>query len=274
MSCFPVLSIMRIGLVRFLNARPLDYGLRQLAHRHPEWQLHEDIPSRLANQLLDGRLDVALISSIEYLRHKDRLAMIPGLGVCASERADSLFYIRPARSKALLDPAHPVRRIYADHGSRSTITLLRLLYRRVNPSEAEIITIDPAEIIDRIMADPMQASGGLLIGDAALQFHQKCRPTDWFIEDLATWWNREYQLPFVFAVWAYHRDFPAPLEMFQDSLIAGLKHLDAIAAEFSQYPNALEYLSKRLHYQTAQPEAEALRVFAAECRRFQILDNS
>ncbi|HAC90720.1 MAG TPA: hypothetical protein DCF63_08815, partial [Planctomycetaceae bacterium] len=63
----------RIGAVSYLNTKPLIYGLeRQL----PKSELTLDLPSRLADQLTAGELDVALIPSVEYLRGGDDLQIV------------------------------------------------------------------------------------------------------------------------------------------------------------------------------------------------------
>src|SRR5690349_18732246 len=59
-------ATMRIGAVSYLNTKPLVYGLAELAPQH---ELLFDLPSRLADDLAAGRLDVALIPSIEYFQH-------------------------------------------------------------------------------------------------------------------------------------------------------------------------------------------------------------
>ena len=55
----------RIGAVEYLNTKPLICDLEQLA---PEAELVLDLPSRLADELAVGHLDVALIPVIEYFR--------------------------------------------------------------------------------------------------------------------------------------------------------------------------------------------------------------
>src|SRR5262245_47663965 len=57
---------MRIGAVSYLNTKPLVYRLSELAPRH---ELVFDLPSRLADDLAAGSLDVALIPSIEYFQN-------------------------------------------------------------------------------------------------------------------------------------------------------------------------------------------------------------
>src|SRR5436190_24366731 len=61
-------ATMRIGAVSYLNTKPLVYRLAELAPQH---ELVFDLPSRLADDLAAGRLDVALIPSIEYFQHPD-----------------------------------------------------------------------------------------------------------------------------------------------------------------------------------------------------------
>src|SRR5262245_29227160 len=55
----------RIGAVNYLNTKPLICDLETLA---PAAELRLEVPSRLADLLADGQLDVALIPVIEYFR--------------------------------------------------------------------------------------------------------------------------------------------------------------------------------------------------------------
>jgi len=52
---------MRIGAVNYLNSKPLVYGLE---NQSVGARLLFDLPSRLAESLAAGRLDVALIPSV------------------------------------------------------------------------------------------------------------------------------------------------------------------------------------------------------------------
>ena len=58
----------RIGAVSYLNSKPLIEDLAELAC---DAELILDVPSRLADDLAAGELDVALIPSIEVLRDAD-----------------------------------------------------------------------------------------------------------------------------------------------------------------------------------------------------------
>jgi len=72
---------MRIGAVSYLNTKPLVYGLAELAPQH---ELLFDLPSRLADDLAAGRLDLALIPSIEFFKDSvTRLSPTPALPAAA-----------------------------------------------------------------------------------------------------------------------------------------------------------------------------------------------
>ena len=55
---------LRIGTVRFLNAWPLVFGLKDRA----DVELRAEVPSALGPMLARGEVDVALAPSIEYFR--------------------------------------------------------------------------------------------------------------------------------------------------------------------------------------------------------------
>ncbi len=58
-------TALRVGAVEYLNTKPLIYQFQRLA---PWAELVLDLPSRLADDLSAGRLDVGLIPSVEYLQ--------------------------------------------------------------------------------------------------------------------------------------------------------------------------------------------------------------
>ncbi|HMY65661.1 MAG TPA: ABC transporter substrate-binding protein, partial [Leptospiraceae bacterium] len=57
---------MRIGLVKHSNARPLTFGIEKSG----EHSLVYENPSVLKDLLLEGKLDTALISSVECIRNR------------------------------------------------------------------------------------------------------------------------------------------------------------------------------------------------------------
>src|ERR1700712_925810 len=97
----------RLGLVGYLNARPLVYGLEQ----QPRFNLRYDIPSECARLLHTRAIDVGLIPSIEYLRGPQPYRFVPGPAVTSRCPVASVaVYTR-------LDPAD-IKTIAMDTSSR------------------------------------------------------------------------------------------------------------------------------------------------------------
>ncbi|MBX7058081.1 MAG: menaquinone biosynthesis protein [Leptospirales bacterium] len=242
---------MRLGLVRFVNARPLDYGLRNDASQKG-YKLLEATPATLCDLLLQGELDAALISSVEFLRHGDALGACQKVGVCARERVRSILYLYSGAASDV------PRRLYADAASRSSTALLRWLLFSEFGARPEVIALSADLVVERCQQEADCA--GLLIGDSALDF--EANPVEGLqCRDLAEWWRAQSGLPFVFALWAYPRLRPLPDALFEDSLLAGLAALPQIAAA-TPYRDALSYLSESLHYQLDAEDRRSLAYFS------------
>ena len=71
------MSQVRIGAVGYLNARPLTWALDRDPAR---WLVRYDVPSVCASLLHEGKVDLGLIPSIEYLQSDD-YRFVPGVGI-------------------------------------------------------------------------------------------------------------------------------------------------------------------------------------------------
>src|SRR5438034_8292575 len=69
----------RIGAVSYLNTKPLIYELEQLA---TEAELILEPPSKLADHLAEGHLEVALIPIIEYFRSGE-YTIVPNIAIAS-----------------------------------------------------------------------------------------------------------------------------------------------------------------------------------------------
>src|SRR5437588_1020159 len=173
----------RIGAVNYLNTKPLIEGLEVLA---PEAELVLDVPSRLAELLAEGRLDVALIPVIEYFR-AGTYTLVPDIAIASRG---------PVLSVTLFSrvPWPEVRRVALDEGSRTSAALTQILLRRRYGVNPEVLPLP----IDRD-AEDVDADAVLLIGDRAMH---ACLPGFRFAFDLGQEWFDWTGLPFVYAAWA------------------------------------------------------------------------
>jgi chorismate dehydratase len=72
----------RLGAVGYLNARPLVYGLQASS----QFELRFDVPSKCAELLHEGAIDLGLIPSIEYNHPITRMeySIVPDLAIASS----------------------------------------------------------------------------------------------------------------------------------------------------------------------------------------------
>src|SRR5688500_5435579 len=108
--------MIRIGAVNYLNTKPLIHDLAQLA---PEAEVILDYPSRLAEQLARGDLDVALIPIIEYFR-AGYYSLGPGISISSHGGVLSVTLFSRV-------PWKQIRRLALDEGSRTSAALSRVI---------------------------------------------------------------------------------------------------------------------------------------------------
>jgi chorismate dehydratase len=241
---------MQIGAVSYLNSRPLIEGLEGLL---PSANLVLDYPSRLADALSNGQLDVALIPSIEYFRR-------PGYEVisdaCVAARGEVL-------SVKLYCRVHPgqIRTLALDEGSRTSAALTKVILAerygvipKTEPLRMESATTDSG------------ADAVLLIGDRAMH-----SPEESFVEvmDLGQFWYDWTGLPFVFAMWVARREVNTEGvdEALSHARDLGIANVADIAREESPRLGISEtlahnYLTRNLHYHLTSAERSGLKLFS------------
>jgi len=239
----------RLGAVSYLNSRPLVEDLRDLL---PNCQIVLDYPSRLADALSAGDLDVALIPSVEYFRGTDYSIIS---SACVAARG-------PVMSVKLYCRVHPgeVRRVAMDEGSRTSAALARVILAErygVYP-EAEPLPIE----------SPTTASAAdavLLIGDRAMH-----TPDEEFAEvmDLGQMWYDWTGLPFVFAMWVARNDVDiagveAALNESRDRGVAAIQQIAADEAPRLDLRRDIAeiYLREHLNYHLTSAELSGLELF-------------
>lgn len=244
---------MRIGAVNYLNSKPLVEGLEELA---PDHRLLFDLPSRLADSLSAGRLDVALIPSVEFFRTSGYTIVSDACVACRGPVRSVKLHFRVAPQK--------VTRLALDEGSRTSAALALILLQEL----AGVIPKRESLPIGSGTSDT-DADAVLLIGDRAMQ------PThESFVEvwDLGQRWTDWTGLPFVFAMWVARSDVAAIA--VGDRLAAardrGVANLSAIAEREAPplgitAESALSYLRDNLHFTLGDEELNGLRRFYRLC---------
>ena len=76
--------MIKLGRISYVNMAPVFY---RVDHEVEEVQ---GVPTELNRMLVDGELDTAPISSIEYARNADKLRLLPRLCVASEGAVDSI----------------------------------------------------------------------------------------------------------------------------------------------------------------------------------------
>lgn len=242
-------GLIRIGAVRYLNSKPLIEGLRDMVDGA---ELILDLPSRLADELASGELDVALIPSIEAFADPDYEIVSDA---CVATRGPVLSVKLYSRV-----PLGQIRRLALDEGSRTSAALVRIML-------AERYGVFPRcepLAIGQGIADST-ADAVLVIGDRAMHPPQERFHTIW---DLGEVWSEWTGLPFVFAMWVTRvgvelADVTAALSRSRDRGLGRLPQIaerEAPALKITSQ-QATDYLQHNLHFRLGSAEQSGLRLF-------------
>ena len=163
------------------------------------------VPTQLNRMLMQGEVDVAPISSIEYARNAGSLRLLPRLCVSTEGAVDSIQLITRK-------PLEQVRSVAITPESATSVVLTRVLL-----GEVELVPLE------------QPADARMLIGDAALRSAFE-DPTPHY--DLGRLWQERTGLPMVYAVWACRDGLDEGLEELERA------HLRALALSRAE-PEAL-----------------------------------
>jgi chorismate dehydratase len=248
-------NTIRVGAVNYLNSKPLIERLTAFA---PSIELSLALPSRLADQLAAGQIDVGLIPVVEFFRGRN-YTFVPNVAIASRG---------PVLSVTLFSrvPWPQIRSVALDEGSRTSAALTQILLRKrygLHP-RLEPLPIDAP-------AEEMTTDAVLLIGDRAMR---ACLPGHRFAYDLGQEWTDWTGLPFVYAVWAVRGgiELGEVESAFHRAKEYGVAHAGVIAqreaAALGLDPGyCRRYLETLIRYDLGPPELAGLnryRELAAE----------
>ncbi len=248
-TAHPENAKVRVGAVRYLNARPLIYGLAERAGRI---ELSMDVPSRLAANLEAGRLDVALIPAVEYFARPDQVVVTDACVTCHGPVRSVKLYCRV--------PPAQIRTLALDEGSRTSAALTRILLKEHYGIEPEVQRLPLGVPVEQSPSD-----AAMLVGDRGMHPAAGCFETVW---DLGELWHQWTGLPFVFALWVARADaalcgVDAHLARARDEGLCHLPEIARGAAPEVGLPaeECLAYLRENIRFRLGPREREGLERF-------------
>jgi chorismate dehydratase len=240
------LNKIRVGAVSYLNTKPMLYGIK----RHPilnEIELIEDYPSKIAQLLIDDKIDVGLIPVAATTKLKTWHIVGDYCIGCNG----------PVASVCLFSevPIEEVETVMLDYQSRTSVNLAKILLKEHWKKNVVLVDARGEDYRKQIRG----TTAGVVIGDRALEQRQHNK----FIYDLGDEWKKFTGLPFVFAAWISNKELPADFEKeFNEANRIGISNIGKVVEEnpFGLY-DLHKYFTENIDYNLTDEKRIALKLY-------------
>lgn len=239
-------SKIRIAAVSYLNTLPLLYGIEHSPVMN-KIELKVDYPSKIAQWLIDGDVDVALVP-VATIPHLKESYIVSDYGIGADGKVASVCLFSDV-------PVNEIKTVILDYQSRTSNELARVLLRdywKISPD----IVYSQKEYRQEIKG----TTAAVVIGDRA--FEQKKNST--YCYDLAEAWKQMTGLPFIFAAWISNKKLPADfIKEFNAANEYGVNHIEEVinSIENKQGIDLKQYYTQHIRYYLDNDKKKALKKF-------------
>lgn len=255
----------RLAASSYLNTAPLIWSFIHGSRRGTVQLFTDKAPARCAEMLAAGEVNAALVPVIEYQRLSN-VVIVPNVCVGA------LTAVRSVVLATKLNNLKKIKRVALDDSSRTSVVLVKIIFREFLDSEPEWITSPPD--FRRMLR---QADAALIIGDPAMMI-----PRDQFrVFDLATLWHEFTGLGFVFAMWMARGDSTGEIRTidFAAARDEGLANVDQIAASYEpdtglSGQEIKQYLTENIALTTNVQMAEGLGRYFELAHKHQLIEDT
>lgn len=248
-----------IGELSYISGLPLSWPFDHGLLPEASVSRRTGLPGELDAWMADGTLDAAPISTLEYIRRRDRYELVPDLSISAWGRLGSAVLF----SKSGFAKLGGQTIALPPHGATSNALIQWLLHR--------MFTVD-ATYVERegSVSDLIDDHAAVLaLGDAAVQ---EARRDHRLLQlDLGEAWWQIMHVPMVTTVWAVQTSLPADerqtlVDLFTQAKALGLAHQTEVVAEASlrlDVPcSEIEAYFALLTYELTPVHEQSIRLFA------------
>ena len=253
----------RIAASSYLNTAPLIWSFTHGSQRNALELFTDTAPARCAEMLARGQVNAALVPVIEYQRIQD-VRIVPD--VCVGSKSAVRSVVLVTRRNNL----KKVERVALDESSRTSVALVKVIFREFLGFEPEWISAPPD-----LKSMLTSADAALIIGDPAMKISR-----DQFrVFDLATLWHEFTGFGFVFAMWMV-KTLSAEKVCAIDFVAArdeGLAHVDDIAIENEvklglSRDEIKTYLTENIAFRMNEEMEKGLTVYFDLAQKHQLID--
>ena len=238
----------KVGAVSYLNTKPLLYGIKR-SRLIDKIELIEAYPSKIAQMLLDDKIDVGLVP-VAIIPKLKEAHIVTNFCIGADGEVASVCLFCEV-------PIEEIDTVILDYQSKTSVNLAKILLKEFWQKEVVFQEATP-DFRDNIKG----TTAAVVIGDRA--FEQRLISP--YIYDLAKAWKAFTGLPFVFAAWVANKplneDF---IDAFNMANAYGIKHINEVIAEntYTNY-NLETYYTKNISYSLTDEKRKGLELFLSK----------
>ena len=255
----------RIAASSYLNTAPLIWSFVSGSQRESVQLFTDTAPARCAEMLARDEIDAALVPVIEFQR-------IPGVAIVPDVCVGSRSAVRSVVVASKLNNLKKVKRVALDESSRTSVVLVKIIFREFLGFEPEWETSPP-----NLKSMLAHADAALIIGDPAMKISR-----DQFrVFDLATLWHDYTGLGFVFAMWMARVSNSAVVRAvdFAGARDEGLAHLEEIAAQHADQiglsrNEIRDYLTRNIAFQLDEEMKRGLELYFELAQKHKLIDQT
>lgn len=246
--------MLRLGVVPFLNVKPLVFPLEQNLVPH-DFEIVYAPPSELSLMMKRGSIDVGLLPVAELIESTPYV-VVPGMSISSFGKVGSVVLVSTV-------PLSKISSVAVDGRSQSSSSLLRVVLELFNNASPRYVSRLPDEggFLDGVDA-------GMYIGNTGLVLSRR-PPKGYDVHDLGELWTAETGLPFVYAIYAVRGGVKlgGGLDTLMRAKEAGVGLAEKIA--IMEAPRmglseevCMEYLTERIRYDLGERELLGVAAYA------------
>jgi chorismate dehydratase len=257
----------KIGQINFTNCLPVNYSFSKWNIRGLSF--HNDCPSQINKMMQSKIIDIAPVSSIEYLNNTDKYTLIDNICISSYEKVGSVILFSNYEMNDLSG-----KKIALPYTSASSIALLKILLYENN------IDLNNISFHNHRYENSLEESlknkydAILYIGDPALCSDINYKD-NYMHYDLGECWYNMTDLPMVFGTWVArsywttnnNEDFVEIKNLLDKAVESGLNmYFNDVINIASQNLNIdktfiIDYLTNKIKYKFTNDHLKSLQLF-------------
>ena len=245
----------RIAASTYLNSAPLIWSFLNGSKRGTV-DFIDAVPARCAQLLSQNEVDAALVPVIEYQRIPGG-ALVPD--VCVGSQNEVLSVVLVSKNTQLEN----IRTVALDESSRTSATLVKVIFREFLGHEPEWTTRSPN--LDEMLT---RNDAALIIGDPGMTFPRSGLK----VWDMATLWRNYTGMGFVFAMWMAREAIDVDFTGARDEGVTRIEDIVEAYKRIIPQMDLYKYLTENIVYRIDESMQRGLELYFELAHKHRLIE--